>query len=75
MKTAIEDDDAKVANISTDVASPASQMASSDSDLTAANAVRAKGSRDFSESESELMEDVDTLQRVISTTSWKLSPQ
>ena len=73
---AIEDDDAKDANISTDVASLASQMPSEDVDLTAASAVRAKkGTQDFSESESELVEDVDTPQRVISTASWKLSPQ
>ena len=45
--TAIEDDDSKVANISTDVAFHASQMASSGSDLTAASAVRAKGYTGF----------------------------
>ena len=45
------------------------------SDLTAASAMRAKGTQDFSESENELMEDVDTLQRAISTASWKPSPQ
>ena len=39
---AIEDDDAKDANISTDVASLASQMPSEDVDLIAASAVRAK---------------------------------
>ena len=70
-KAAIEDDDAKVANISTDVASLASQMASSDSDLTAASAVRARETQDFSKSESELMEVIDTLQRATSTESWK----
>ena len=75
VKAAIEDDDAKFANISKDVASVASQTVSSGSDLTAASAVRAKGSRDLSESEIELMEDVDVIQRVISTTSRKPSPQ
>ena len=59
-KAAIEDDDANVANISTDVASLASQMASSGSDQTVASAVRAKGTQNFSESESEFMKDVDT---------------
>ena len=44
---AIEDDDAKDANISTDVASLASQMPSEDLDLTAASAVRAKGCTGF----------------------------
>ena len=40
VKAAIEDDDAKDANISTDVAFLASQMPFEDSDLTAASAVR-----------------------------------
>ena len=67
---AIEDDDDKDANISTDVASLASQMPSEDSDLDSSKCRESKKcTQDFSESESELMEDVDTLQRVISTSS------
>ena len=42
VKVVDEDDDAKVANISKDVASVASQTVSSGSDLTTASAVRAK---------------------------------
>ena len=47
INTAIEDDDAKDANISTDVASLASQMPSEDLDLAAASAVTAKGYTGF----------------------------
>ena len=70
-----EDVAAKIASISADAASLVGQIVFSDSDQTAASAVRAKGAQDFSEPESELMEDVDTLQRAISTASWKPSPQ
>ena len=71
VKVVVEDDDAKVADISKDVASVASQTVSSGSDLTTASAVRAKGSQDISESEIEFMEVIEAIQRVISTTSWK----
>ena len=74
-KDAIEDVAGITASISPDTASHAGQIAFSDSGLTAASAVRAKGTQDFSESESELTEDVDTLQRAISSASWKPSPQ
>ena len=71
MNVVDEEDDAKVANISKDVASVASQTVSSGSDLTTASAVRAKGSQDISESEIEFMEVIEVIQCVISTTSWK----
>ena len=71
VKVVVEDDEAKVANISKDVASVASQSVSSGSDLTTASAVKAKGSQDISESEIEFMEVIEVIQCVISTTSWK----
>ena len=74
-KDALEDVAAKIASTSVDAASLASQMASSDSDLTAASVVIARETQDVSKSENELMEVIDTLQRVISTALWKLSPQ
>ena len=64
VKVVVEDDDAKVANISKDVASVASQAVSSGSDLTTASAVREKGSQDISESEIEFMEVIEAIQRV-----------
>ena len=45
VKVVDEDDDAKVANISKDVASVASQMISSGSDLTTASAVKQRDHR------------------------------
>ena len=65
-KAAIENDAANVESATADISSLASQIASSDSELTAASAVREKEAKDFSKSEAELLDVVDTLQRAIS---------
>ena len=63
---AIEDFAAKTESVAADISSLASQLALADSDLTAASAVTGKQAKDFSKSEAELLDVVDTLQRAIS---------
>merc|ERR1719414_1143082 len=63
---AIENFAAKAESATADISSLASQIASADSELTAASAVREKEAKDFSKSEAELLDVVDTLQRAIS---------
>ena len=65
-KAAIEDDAAKVESKSANIASLAIQIASLDSDLAAASAVRTKETQDFSNSEADFMDAIDTFQRAIS---------
>ena len=65
LKAAIEDITAKVASPSSHIAPLASQIASY-RDLNVASAVRHMETKDFSTSEVELMDVVDTLQRAIS---------
>ena len=63
---AIENYAARAESATADISSLASQIASADSELTAARGVREKEAKDFSKSESELLDVVDTLQRAIS---------
>eukprot|EP00450_Noctiluca_scintillans_P002421 CAMPEP_0194482150 /NCGR_PEP_ID=MMETSP0253-20130528/4235_1 /TAXON_ID=2966 /ORGANISM="Noctiluca scintillans" /LENGTH=688 /DNA_ID=CAMNT_0039321673 /DNA_START=47 /DNA_END=2116 /DNA_ORIENTATION=+ len=65
-KAAIENDAAQVESIGADIASLATGIASSDNELSAATVVRTKEETDYSRSEAELVDVVDTLERAIS---------
>ena len=65
-KAAIENDAAQVESIGAHIASLAAGIAASDNELSAATVVRTKEETDYSKSESELVDVVDTLERAIS---------
>merc|ERR1719414_2422993 len=70
---AIENFAAKAESATADISSLASEIASADSEFTAASAVREKEAKDFSKSEAELVDVVDTLQRAISIIQKEMS--